>query len=71
MPLTSHKGKDMTDLVLEMLNKRNIDVINCTEEPYDNASNMSGTYKEMLTEIIIKNRSTATTQIVAHVQHAR
>ena len=28
LPLTSHKGKDMADLVLEVLNKSNIDVIN-------------------------------------------
>ena len=29
MSLTSHKGKDMADLVLEVLNKSNINVINC------------------------------------------
>ena len=27
--LTSHKDKDMADLVLEVLNKSNVDVINC------------------------------------------
>ena len=34
--LTSHKGKDMADLVLEVLNKSNIDVINCRGQSYDN-----------------------------------
>ena len=29
LPLTSRKGKDMADLVLEVLNNSNIDVINC------------------------------------------
>ena len=47
LPLTSHKGKDIADLVLEVLNKSNIDVINCREQSYDNASNMSGTHKGM------------------------
>ena len=50
-PLTSYKGKDMADLVLEVLNKTNIDVINCRGHSYNNASNMSGTYKGMQVEI--------------------
>ena len=43
LQLTSHKGKDVADLVLEVLNKSNINVINCIGQSYDNASNMSGT----------------------------
>ena len=43
LQLTSHKGKDVADLVLEVLNKSNINVINCRGQSYDNASNMSGT----------------------------
>ena len=38
--LTSHKGKDMTDLVLKVLNKSNIDVFNCRGQSYVNALNM-------------------------------
>ena len=68
MSLTSHKGKDMADLVLEVLNKSNIDVINCAEQHYDNASNMSCPYKEMQAEI---QKNAASTEIVAHVQHTR
>ena len=41
----------MTKLVLEKLNKSNVNVINCREQPYNNASNMSGTYKGMQAEI--------------------
>ena len=50
LPLTSNKGNDMSDLVLEVLKISNIDVINCKGQSYDNASNMSDTYKEMQTE---------------------
>ena len=49
--LTSHKGKDMADLALEVQNKSNIDVFNCRQQSYNNASNMSGTYKGMQAEI--------------------
>ena len=37
LPLTSYKVKDMVDLVLEVLNKSNIDVINCRRQSYDSA----------------------------------
>ena len=40
----SAEVKDMADLVLEVINKNNIDVINCRGQSYDNESNMSGTY---------------------------
>ena len=63
----SLKVKDMADLVLEVLNKGNIDVINCIGEPYDNASNMRGTYNGMHAEI----KNTLSTQITAHVMHTR
>ena len=66
LPLTSHKGKDMADLVLEALNKSDIDVINCRGQSYDNASDMSGTYTGMQAEI---KKNTASTQIVGHVLH--
>ena len=42
-PLTSNKVKDMVDLVLKVLNKNNINVINCKGQSYDNASNVNGT----------------------------
>ena len=51
LQLTSHKGKFMADLVLEVLNKSNIDVFNIRGQSYDNASNMSGTYKGIQAEI--------------------
>ena len=51
LPLASHKGKNMADLVLEVLNKSDIDVSNCRGQSYDNVSSMSGTYKGMQTEI--------------------
>ena len=41
----------MADLVLEVLNQSNIDVINCSRQFYNNASNMNGTYKRMQAEI--------------------
>ena len=51
LPLTSRKGKDTTDFVLEVLNKSNINVINCKGQSYDNMSGMSGTCKGMQAEI--------------------
>lgn len=30
LPLTSHRGKDMAELALEVMGKSNIDVVNCT-----------------------------------------
>ena len=50
LPLASHKGKYMADLVLEVLNESNMDVINCRGQSYDNVSNASGTYKGMRAE---------------------
>ena len=41
----------MADLVLEVLNKSNIDVINWRGQSYDNVSNIIGTYKGMQAEI--------------------
>ena len=54
----------MTKLVLEKLNKNNINVINCREQPYNNASNMSGTYKGMQAEI---KKLNASMQVIVHV----
>ena len=54
----------MTKLVLEKLNKSNINVINCREQPYNNASNMSGTYKGMQAEI---KKLNASMQVIVHV----
>ena len=65
LPLTSHKSNDTTDLVLEVLNKSNIDVINCRRQSYDNASNITGTYKVMQAE----TKKIASTQIIVHVLH--
>lgn len=50
-----------------MLNKRNIDVTNYREQSYDNASNMSGTYKRMRPEL----KNIAGMQIIAHVLPTR
>ena len=44
----------MADLVIEMLNKSDIDVINCSGQSYKNASNMSGIYKRM--QAVIKKQ---------------
>ena len=54
----------MTKLVLEKLNKSNVNVINCREQPYNNASNMSGTYKGMQAEI---KKLNASMQVIVHV----
>ena len=54
----------MTKLVLEKLNKSNINVINCREQPYNNASNMSGSYKGMQAEI---KKLNASMQVIVHV----
>ena len=41
----------MADLVLEVLNKSNINVINCRGQCYNNESNMSDTCNGMQAEI--------------------
>ena len=59
----------MADLVLEVLNKSNIDVINWRGQSYDNVSNIIiGTYKGMQAEI---KKSTASTESIAHMLHIR
>ena len=42
---------NLADVVLEVLNKCNMDVFNCRRQSYNNASNMSGTYNGMQAEI--------------------
>ena len=37
---------NLADVVLEVLNKCNMDVFNCRRQSYNNASNMSGTHTE-------------------------
>ena len=58
----------MADLVLEVLNKSNIDVFNWRGQSYDNVSNIIGTYKGMQAEI---KKSTASTESIAHMLHIR
>jgi len=51
LPSVGHKGKDMTKAVIEKLSNMNIDIKNCRGQAYDNASNMSGMYNGLQSQI--------------------
>ncbi|KAK4300341.1 hypothetical protein Pmani_027458 [Petrolisthes manimaculis] len=51
--MLSHTGRDIATTVLDFLKEKNIPVIDCRGQSYDNASNMSGKYQG--TQQIIKN----------------
>ena len=45
IPITSHTGEYLANILLSFLNEHEIDIANCRGQSYDNASNMSGRYK--------------------------
>ena len=45
IPITSHTGEYLANILLSFLNEHEIDIANCKGQSYDNASNMSGRYK--------------------------
>ncbi|KAE9542493.1 hypothetical protein AGLY_003354 [Aphis glycines] len=51
LPSVGHKGKDMTKAVIEKLSIMNIDIKNCRGQAYDNASNMSGMFNGLQSQI--------------------
>ncbi|XP_068203911.1 zinc finger MYM-type protein 1-like [Palaemon carinicauda] len=53
IPMLSHTGIDIATTVLDFLKEKNISVLECRGQSYDNASNMSGKYQG--TQQIIKN----------------
>lgn len=51
LPITSHMGEALFNSVLKVLGGMDIDIKNCRGQCYDNASNMSGTYKGLQSRI--------------------
>ena len=45
VPISTHTGEGIADVVLEFLRKKSVDVDDIRGQSYDNASNMSGKYK--------------------------
>ena len=45
IPVYSHKGTSLSDVILDFLSRNDLDIMNCRSQSYDNASNMSGRYK--------------------------
>ena len=45
IPITSHTGEYLANILLSFLNEHEIDIANCRGHSYDNASNMYGRYK--------------------------
>ena len=45
IPITSHTGEYLANILLSFLDEYEIDIANCRGHSYDNASNMSGRYK--------------------------
>ena len=44
MSIDSHTGKGLTSVLLGFMEDNGIDIVNCRDQAYDNASNMSGLY---------------------------
>ncbi|XP_068206900.1 zinc finger MYM-type protein 1-like [Palaemon carinicauda] len=53
IPMLSHTGRDIATTVLDFLKEKNISVLDCRGQSYDNTSNMSDKYQG--TQQIIKN----------------
>ncbi|KAF0706777.1 zinc finger MYM-type protein 1-like [Aphis craccivora] len=53
-PIKSHTGESIFVLLEEFLEKAGLNIVNCREQSYDNASNMSGKYKEL--QAYVKNK---------------
>uniref|UniRef100_A0A8C6WJK3 Zinc finger MYM-type protein 1 n=1 Tax=Neogobius melanostomus TaxID=47308 RepID=A0A8C6WJK3_9GOBI len=51
LPLTSHTGESIANSILLVLSDLGIDISNCRGQCYDNASNMSGSYKGVQSRI--------------------
>ena len=45
IPMFSHTGAEIAEMILTFLKDNHINVENCRGQSYDNASNMSGKYK--------------------------
>ena len=45
VPISSHTGENIADIILNFLQEKSIDIKYCRGQSYDNASNMSGKYK--------------------------
>lgn len=57
VPLESHKAESLTTTVLKLLEEYGIDIKNCREQCYDNATNMSGICILRLTNEITRTLS--------------
>ena len=55
IPITSHTGRSLADVVLLFCEEHSIDFSNCRGQSYDNASNMSGIYKGVQTLLSSEN----------------
>ena len=55
LQITSHKGRSLSNVLLELLSEHGIDIKNCRAQTYDNASNMSGKYSGLQACIREKN----------------
>lgn len=56
LPIKSHKGRSMSEVVLDLLEKNNVDIGNCRAQTYDNARNMSGKYNGLQACIMERNK---------------
>lgn len=55
IPVNSHKGKSLFDVVNNFLNEHNLNLENCRGQSFDNAANMSGKYEGLQAHIKQKN----------------
>lgn len=66
IPVLSTTGLNLSNILLENLNKFGIDIMNCQGQSYDNGSNMVGKYQGVQTRIINKNSRAFFTPFVSH-----
>jgi hypothetical protein len=52
IPMESHKGKDIAQIIFDFLEKNKLDIKNCRGQSYDNASNMSEKYNGVQAQIL-------------------
>ena len=66
VPITSHTGLHIFEVIMETFRDHNINVNECIGQTYDNASNMSGMYSGVQARIVEVNRKAVYVPCMTH-----
>lgn len=66
IPITAHTGDYLSDIVLNFIEKHEINLKDCRGQAYDNASNMSGQYNGLQSRILATNSLATFIPCAAH-----